>query len=405
MVLPSIFKVAAGAIWANKLRSGLTLLGVILGVTSVMTIVSALEGIMDNFSSRINQLGSETFIVDRFGIVTSRDEWFEMLKRPPLEPHYADLIEDYCPDCERISIRAFQNGTATYRESSLDIYVFGSNADYIDIVDMEVAQGRYLSFHEDLHGSPVVFIGESLRELFFENTDPIGKNIRIDGDRYTVIGVSQEFGSIFGESQDNFAIMPYSAWAKKYGARSWGLDFAVKARSIEALPDAMDQVRLALRSERKVPYNEPDNFNFMTADDLISFINNVTQLARLALVVISSISVVVGGIVVMNIMMVAVTERTREIGIRKSLGARKLHILWQFLFESLLLTLGGGLVGIAAGYSIAFFLVQAIGMEITPSTLAITIGLSISTGIGLIFGIYPALKAARLDPIKALSYE
>ncbi len=405
MVVPSIFRIAASAIWANKLRSGLTLLGVILGVTSVMTIISALEGITNTFANQIGRLGGQTFYVQRFGIITSREEFLKQIKRPNVENFYGDLIREACDDCDRVSIMTDRGANVTYRNSSRRVSVIGSESSYIDIYDLEVAQGRFHSTEDDLARRNVAFIGESVRESFFSEVDPIGQAIRINGERFFVIGVAQSQGAIFGNDQDNFIVVPYGAWAKLFGPRDSDMAFAVRARSLEVMPDAMDQVRLALRSERKVPYNDEDNFAMLTADDIITFFNSFTQLARLALVAISSISVVVGGIVVMNIMMVAVTERTREIGIRKSIGARKKHILWQFLFESLFLTLGGGVVGIGIGFLLAYWLVTQINMEIEPSSFAIGVGLSISTGIGLIFGIYPALKAARLDPIKALSYE
>ena len=200
-------------------------------------------------------------------------------------------------------------------------------------------------------------------------------------------------------------VIPLSTFSKQFGLPRRGLALVIKARTVEVLDEAMDQVRIVLRAKRHVPYDEPDDFDIVTADSILDLLNQITKIFRMGLVGISSISVVVGGIVVMNIMMVSVSERTREIGIRKSIGAKKKHILTQFMFEALILTMTGGLIGIVLGYLIAESLVSMIDMQISPSMLAIIAGLSISTGTGLIFGIYPAMKAARLDPIKALSYE
>ena len=220
-----------------------------------------------------------------------------------------------------------------------------------------------------------------------------------------MIGVAKKRGAMFGNNQDNFIYIPLSAFARQFGEPRRGLNVVVKALSVPQLPEAMDQARAILRAQRHVPFDKEDDFDMMTADNILDILNSLTRILRMGLVGISSISLVVGGIVVMNIMMVSVTERTREIGIRKSLGAKQKHILIQFVFESVLLTLSGGLIGIVLGFFIARALVGLMDMQISPSMLAIVAGLSISTGVGLFFGIYPAMKAARLDPVKALSYE
>jgi putative ABC transport system permease protein len=293
-----------------------------------------------------------------------------------------------------------------YREKALrNVPVRASSSDFIDIIDMEVAQGRFYSHEDDFHRRQVVFIGDFIREELFEGLDPIGKDIRIGGKKYEVIGVAKKRGSTFGQNDDNFVMIPFSAFVRQFGDPGRSLRFIIKAVSVEQLNNAMDQVRMILRSKRHVPFDKPDDFSLITADNILETLNTFTRMFRLTLVGISSISLVVGGIVVMNIMMVSVTERTREIGIRKSVGAKQKHILVQFLFEALMTTSSGGIVGIVLGFVIAKSLVSMIDMEISPSAFAIMAGLFISTGTGVIFGIYPAMKAARLDPVKALSYE
>ncbi len=406
MVIGSLARIALSALRAHKLRSGLTLLGIIIGVTSVMTIISALEGMAGAIEDDLSRLGPSTFVVQRIAIITSEEMFWEKIKRKPLDFESVELIEKSCDLCEKVSPQAFQGTRIKYGDQSLrDIFVRGATCSYIDIVDLEVAQGRFHSYEDDLYRRPVVFIGDMIRETFFQGLDPIGKELKVGANRYTVIGVAKKRGSMFGQSQDDFVIMPLSVFSKQFGFPRRGLSLVIKARSVEVLDDAMDQVRAVLRAQRHVPFDAPDDFDIVTADSILELLNSLTKIFRMGLVGISSISVVVGGIVVMNIMMVSVTERTREIGIRKSVGARRRHILTQFLFEALALTLSGGLVGIVLGYIIAETLVGMLDMQITPSALAIIAGMSISTGTGLIFGIYPALKAARMDPIKALSYE
>lgn len=407
MILPSLIRISFAALIANKLRSGLTLLGIMVGVTSVMTIISALEGMAGAIEKDLSRLGPSTFIVQRIAIVTSDEMFFEKIKRKPIDYKAVRLIEEGCDLCEKISERAFNRASIKYGSKSLRrVFVLGTTSNYIDIVDIESAQGRFHSIEDDFYKRNVVFIGDQLRVEFFEGVDPIGKEIKVGSQKYTVVGVSKKQGSSFGQNRDNFIVIPFSTFRKQFGTpRRSGVSIVIKANSVAVLSDAMDQTRTILRAQRHVPFDKGDDFDMVTADSILDMLNSITKIFRLGLVGISSISVVVGGIVVMNIMMVSVTERTREIGIRKSLGAKRSHLLLQFLFESLILTMLGGFMGIVAGFFIAKSLVALINFDIDPSALAIIVGLSISTGIGLVFGIYPAMKAARMDPIKALSYE
>lgn len=407
MITGSLLKIAFDAIKSSKLRSGLTFLGILIGVTSVMTIISALEGMTNSIENSLSKLGPATFIIQKIGVVTSEKMFWDKIKRKPLNFQSVELLKKGCDLCEKISPRAVKRAGVKYGSQSLgNVFISGTTYDYIDIVDIGVAQGRFTSYEDDLYHRQVAFIGDLIRETFFPNVDPIGKTIKIGPQKYTVIGVSKKMGSTFGHNQDNFVIIPLSAFTKQFGIpHRRGLNIFVKANSVAVLSEAMDQARSILRAQRHVPYNEKDDFDIVTADSILEILNSFTRIFRFGLIGISSISVVVGGIVVMNIMMVSVTERTREIGIRKSIGAKQKHILLQFLFESLILTLSGGLLGIICGFIIAKILVGLIHMDISPSVIAIVAGLSISTLTGLIFGIYPAMKAARLDPIKALSYE
>ncbi|MBD3403038.1 FtsX-like permease family protein [candidate division GN15 bacterium] len=406
MVGVAILGIAFGALLANKLRSGLTLLGVIFGVTSVMTIISAVEGMTGAIEENLKALGPSTFMVGKMMITTSHEEWREKMKRQPIEMDHYEAIIEQCRSCEEVSPRTYtmtdlKHGAEEIRE----VGVMGGKANFIKIIDMEIAQGRFHSAEDDFYKRQVAFIGDDIREEFFSGVDPLGKEFKIGNRKYTVIGVAKARGSTFGESEDKFVVIPLSVFHQQFGKRQRGLMLMVKSTSVGNIDYTMDEVRMILRSQRQVPYDEPDDFDMLTAESAMDLFNQLTRFFRMTLIGISSISLVVGGIVVMNIMMVSVTERTREIGIRKSLGARRSHILLQFLYEALLLTLSGGIVGIILGFIIARALVGMIDMDISPSALAIFSGLFISTGTGLIFGIYPAMKASRLDPVKALSYE
>lgn len=406
MITGSILKIAYDALRANKLRSGLTLLGVVIGVTSVMTIVSALEGMSDSIKSNLEQLGPATFIVTKVGIARGEKEFLEKIRRKSITLASAALIEKGCQHCAMVSPLLSNTARVKYGSQALSrCQVVGGKSNYAEIVSVDIAQGRFLSAEEEFTRRRVVFVGDDIRKTFFEGLDPIGKEISIGGTKFSIIGVAKAQGSMFGESQDNFVVIPLSVYTTLFGNPRNGVELTIKASSVADLQEAQDEVRAILRAQRKVPFSAPDDFDILTADNILDAINSFTRILRFVLIGVSSISLVVGGIVVMNIMMVSVTERTREIGIRKSLGATQRHILLQFLFESLLLTLGGGLMGTALGAILAKVLVGMIHMEISPSMLAIILGLSISTGVGLFFGIYPAMKASRLAPVKALSYE
>lgn len=406
MIVGSLFGIALQALTANKLRSGLTLLGIVFGVTSIMTIISALEGMQDSIEESFSALGPSTFMVARIMIITSDEMFWEKIKRKPVLIEDADLIKERCSLVDKVSPRAFGNAILKYGSQSMrNVNVMGGRSNFLDIVDFQLEQGRFHSEEDDLHKRKVIFIGDLVREEFFEGVDPLGKTLKVNGKKYNVIGVAKKQGTMFGQSRDNFVVIPLSTHTQQFGRTRRGANIVVKAVSVERLDDAMDQVRLALRTKRKVPYNSPDDFDMLTAAGLLDVLNNITRMARMGLIGISAISLVVGGIVVMNIMMVSVSERTREIGIRRSLGAKQSHIMAQFMFESVVLTLTGGLIGTAAGFLIAKALVAQIDMDISLSMVAIFWGLSISTGIGLFFGIYPAMKAAKLDPVKALGHE
>lgn len=404
MIILSLIREALSALWANKLRSTLTIIGMVFGITAVIAIVAAVEGMQDNMEDIFSSMGENTFMVTRFGIVTSWEEWEKKSKRKPFHIDLVDPILRSCDACEAVAAESYAGGSVKYESNKLgDVNIEGHTSNHIDIADLEVSYGRYISSDEVYRSKMVAFLGADIAEQLFGNDPAVGKEIRINGSKYYVVGVADKIGSLFGESQDEFIHLPISTVEKKFGKEN--VNLTIKAVSRERLSEAMDQTRVALRSFRHVPYDAEDDFDILTPDAILSFINDITFAFRVIVIALPFMSIVIGGIVIMNIMMVSVTERTREIGVRKSLGATRSNIRSQFLYESLALSVIGGLLGALFGLLAASAILGWMGIESAPTEFAIIVGVSISTMVGLFFGIYPAARAARLDPIKALSYE
>lgn len=407
MIFWEIFKMAANALRINRMRTVLTLLGVIIGVSSVITIISALDGLEQSIRSELEFLGPSTFVVSKMGIIMGEDDYFEALKRKPLKYEYVKAIEESCDKCLKVAAASIVFDTEIkYRNNKLrNVLVRGSEYNILDIIDVELGQGRFYSHEEDITRRRVAFIGTTIQDELFPGIDPIGKSLKINNVKYEVIGIAKEKGSSFNDDADRKVYIPYHTFVKQFGHPRGRMNIFVKANSVENVPDAMDQVRVVLRTRRHVAYDKKDDFGMVTADAVMAVLNDITRFLRMGLVGVSSIALVVGGVIIMNIMMVSVTERTREIGIRKSVGARQKDILLQFLYEALIQSLGGGAIGIAIGVILGKILISLMNFDMTPSVSAIIVGLSISTGVGLFFGIYPAMKAAKMQPVKALSYE
>jgi putative ABC transport system permease protein len=400
------FKLALDALRAHKLRSFLTLLGVILAVTTLIAVMSVVAGMNFYIADRVANLGANVYVIDRFGIITSDDEFVKAQKRPLItKEEYQGLKDDMRTTTQ---IAALLNSTSDVRSGNdllEDVNVTGITPNYTEIRSLNAALGRNLTEADETHRSPVCVIGTDLVKKFFSNVDPIGKTIRAGTHSYQVVGVTETIGSAFGQSRDNFMFIPLGTYMKEWGTQRDSLVLFVQAASAEMIPASEDEARMLLRARRHLDWTAKDNFGILGSDSIMALWNSLTGNLAAVAVGLTAVFLVVGGIVIMNIMLASVTERTREIGIRRALGARKKHIILQFMTESAVLAAVGGLMGITLAYMLV-----ALGRSLTSIPMktpisAVIISLGVSTAVGFFFGIYPATRAAKLDPIEALRAE
>jgi putative ABC transport system permease protein len=397
--------VALRSLISNKLRSILTLIGVIIGVMTVIAVVSIVAGMNKYVSDRISRLGSSTFFVDKFGITMSEEDYITALKRKDLTIEDMEAVRKNCPLCWKVGARQVTFRKVKYREEYIsDIVIVGATANFTEVMDFDLSSGRSHTDFEDEHNRRVALLGWEVADNLFPNQDPIGKDVKIGNYYFRVVGVAEKRGTFLGESQDNFVVIPITTFNKIFGTKRYMLIF-VKVEDFSTMQQAQDQVRLILRARRHVPFDKPDDFAISTSDTFMDLYRTFTSTAFLVMIGVSSIALVVGGIVIMNIMLVSVTERTREIGIRKAVGAKKKNILWQFLVEAVTLSMVGGLIGIILGGVIAKVVAAFTPLPAAIEVWSVITGLIIATSVGLFFGIFPAMKAAKLDPIACLRYE
>jgi putative ABC transport system permease protein len=397
------FKLALDALRAHKLRSFLTLLGVILAVTTLVAVMSVINGLNGYIADKVANLGSNVYIVDRFGIITSRDEWIKAQKRPLVTMEDYERFRDNMKLANAVATEEDRNvqtrsGNLIMENTSM----MGATANFGEVRNLGVAEGRFITQADDEHHSDVVFVGPDLVKKFFPSVDPIGKTIRVQTHTYEVIGVAEPLGSALGESQDNYMIMPINTYRKGWHKADDWVAIFIQAPSAEMVEASKDEARMLFRAWRHLPADAPDNFAILGSDSIMALWHDLTKNIAFVAMALVSIFLVVGGIVIMNIMLASVTERTREIGLRRSLGARKKHILFQFLAESATLSAIGGLMGVLAAYAIVFFVKRVLEFPMETPLGAVILSLCLSTAVGLFFGIYPAMRAAKLDPIEAL---
>jgi len=398
----------------HKFRSFLTILGVLIGTTSVIAVTSIVAGIDRQLVDVAEQFGTRTLWVYKLQIGAPHQLSREERLRKPLTFEDAMAIKDQCPSVVTVSAELFREmgefglPPVTARYKGLDMYdalFVGVTAEHLQLLNATLGMGRFFNETDDLHRRDVAVIGNTVRERFFANQDPIGKTILVDGHTVEVIGTITKFKSFLGDDQNDKAIwMPYMSFKKLYPEAKDNF-LAVMAKQGQ-MDQARDEVTELLRRRRHVKMSDPDNFGISSASALIGQFRELIGTIALVMVVVSSIGLLVGGIGVMNIMLVSVTERTREIGVRKAIGARRRDITWQFLLEAMTLTASGGILGILVGWLIS--LTIRLLVPSLPSTVpmwAVVAGFTVATSVGLFFGMWPAVKAARLDPIAALRYE
>jgi len=397
--------IALEALRANKLRSFLTLLGVIIGVSSVITVMSVVQGLDRYVRERLVSAGSNVFTVDRIGVEFDFRKVTEKLRRRPLSPADAAAIGR---SAEHVAaVVATRDAIADVRRGHRKmrrVTVHGAEPGYMDVEDFPVASGRPLEDRDERSRGAVCVLGSEVVGELFGPLDPLGREIRIGDSPFTVVGVGVRKGSSFGQSQDQYVIVPLSSFEKLYG-REGSVTLQVRSLGQEHFAVAQEETRAILRQRRHVGPTQPDDFDLVTPEMYLGLWKNLSGAISVVIVGVSMISLVVGGIVIMNIMLVSVTERTREIGIRKALGARRKDVLAQFLIEATTLSLAGGLAGLGLGVGFAVLLSAVTPLPTFVSPLAVLLGLAGSTAVGVFFGAYPASRAARLDPIEALRYE
>ncbi|MEW5806047.1 MAG: ABC transporter permease [Acidobacteriota bacterium] len=405
MITLEMFRIALESIRAHKMRSFLNLLGIIIAVTTIIAVISVVSGLNEYAANIINQLGPNTFIITKFGIITSREEFLQAMKRKDITLEDVDAVRRLVPKAVRVCPRVFSQ-QAVYAEGSrlADTFFVGTGPEMPWMVGMELDDGRYFTDVEDRAARPVAVVGWDVKDQLFPNVDPIGRLIKVSGKPFRIVGLLIRQGKIFGQSQDQVVLVPFSSYEKAMG-KSRSIDIFVEAPDSNSIPSVMEGVRTVMRSRRGTSYRDPDPFDIIDAEALQSFWRQITFFGFALVIWIASISLLVGGVAIANTMFASIMERTQEIGIRKAIGARRRDIRRQFLFEAMTLSTFGGIVGIGFGW-IASKLVEAY----TPfparvSLFLMTIGLVVSVLSGLLAGWVPALRASRLDPVEAIRSE
>ena len=398
-------RIAVRALRANKMRTVLTIIGNVVAVMSVIAVVSIIDGVNTYVSEKVLDQGLRVIYIDKFGLITDEDAWRLAQRRRDLTLYETDALQDRMRLARRVVGQVEANKSVRARGTELkNVRILGTTEGYSDVGKYEHAEGRELEQNDFERRRPVAVLGSEVAEKLFPQLDPVGQSVRVGVHDLRVVGVLAARGNVLGQSQDNLVIVPMGQFSKMFGARR---SFTILVSGQEGTPlDRLeDEARVVLRSARHVPIGKPDDFGISTAETYMALYQTLTGGIFAGTIGLVAISLVVGGIVIMNIMLVAVTERTREIGIRKAVGARAGDLVSQFLSEAVVLALLGGVVGVLAGVAIALLIRLLTPLPATIQLWSVAISLTVASAVGLFFGVYPATRAAKLDPIVALRQE
>lgn len=404
-----------GAILSNKLRSTLTLVGIVAGVASIIAVMTAISVVQVTMEKEMSVLGAQVFQVQKWpaGGFHSAEERRKAMRRPPVTIENANAIREQVDSVDLVGSELWDFGfVAEYRgeETNANITICGGTPEYPPNNTHYVGLGRNISQMDVKSGRKVAVIGYAIGQKLFPFVDPIGKTIRLDGRKYEVVGVFDEKKSVFGSPYDNYVLIPITTYVDTYGmvdrnGFQRSVNITIRAKTPELIRDAIEETRQVMRRERGVKPHEEDNFDFFNSESMITEFNNMTIGVKIAAFVIGIVALVVAGIGIMNIMLVSVTERTKEIGIRKSLGAKPGHIMTQFLLEAVILCNIGGIFGVLVGFGLGNVVTLFASFEVNVPLEWAIIGLIFCSAVGVGFGLLPAVRASRLNPIDALRYE
>ncbi len=400
--------IAADSLRASKLRSFLTLLGIILATTTLIAVMSMIHGMDVYIANTVSTMGSDGFRIVRIAFIGNFDpkKFLQMQKRnPELSTDEYEYLKEHATLVSDLGMSASRSVSVSLGSQTLtSITLNGGTENWASLGNTQIANGRYFTEVEDRHRAMVAVIGADVKNNLFGSADPVGREIKVEGRPFTVVGVADAKGSVFGQSQDAFVDIPIGAYFQIYGSRT-GIRYAARAADQKVLEQAKDEMRMLIRARRHELPGQDDTFSIVSSDALVSAWDRLTSAIAATAVAIVSIFMVVGGVVIMNIMLAVVSERTHEIGIRKSVGARRQDILNQFLVESSMLAGMGGLIGVGLAWTLAVAVRNLTAVPMAVPLSAVLIGVALSTAVGLFFGIYPAQRASKLDPIEALRVE